>query len=600
MARRAEGRGRARRHRRQGEGLGAREAPARREVSRQGREGVRTVRRCGRVRHVRRRRRVAGALPRGTAGPLRLGEEVQEARRRARRRMGVRRERRKRPAARRGVRPRLLGGGDDEEEPEEEAEDRMIEAPGIENAAGLDREAKEELESLLGVAARVAPRNASLRRVYEGDFFPPTIGIDPVPEAARPGSRCEWPRKAVDAVAKRSRLQGFVFDGGASDPTVDRLVTDRGLLGSYNRNVPNALVHGCMFATVNNTPRGASVRFHSAETAAATWDAMEDRVGSGLVAASVARAPWSRAAPAAMQMNLHLPERVVVLRRAGPSSWEAESLPHPMGRPMMEAFCFQPSGMKPFGRSRITGEVVSLACDVMRTLDAMAVSSALYAHPKEYLLGLTDEQFDELVGNKRSVLINSLLMMTRDEDGRVPEFGQLAAVSPQPYIDLLRAYASLFSGATSVPLNSLGIVQDNPSSAEAIQAAREDICIDAEDLNESSRTSMRSVALMAMAVDRNVSPDGLTDVQKSVMPLFADPSKPSVVSQADAMVKVAAADPDFAGTDVFYEGIGFDQATIERIASERRRRRHERALADLLAGGGGYGSGGPVDDRPMD
>jgi hypothetical protein len=37
---------------------------------------------------------------------------------------------------------------------------------------------------------------------------------------------------------------------------------------------------------------------------------------------------------------------------------------------------------------------------------------------------------------------------------------------------MLRQLAAQFAGETGVPLNSLGVVQDNPSSAEAIYATR--------------------------------------------------------------------------------------------------------------------------------
>ena len=60
--------------------------------------------------------------------------------------------------------------------------------------------------------------------------------------------------------------------------------------------------------------------------------------------------------------------------------------------------------------------------------------------------------------------------MTRDEDGNVPTFGQIAAASMEPHIAYMRNLAARFSGATNVPISELGIVQDNPSSAEAIYA----------------------------------------------------------------------------------------------------------------------------------
>lgn len=126
----------------------------------------------------------------------------------------------------------------------------------------------------------------------------------------------------------------------------------------------------------------------------------------------------------------------------------------------------------------------------------MAVSGAFYAIPLMAATGLTDEQFDSMVGSKWIMRVGSWFLSTRDEDGNVPSLQQFSGVSPQPYIDAVMTYAKLFSGATGVPLNSLWIVQDNPSSAEAIAAQREDVCVAAEDCIESNRVAMRNVALM--------------------------------------------------------------------------------------------------------
>lgn len=457
------------------------------------------------------------------------------------------------------------------------------------NASDIDAADKAELEALLDVSASVESRNEKLKEYYESDARADGIGVDTIPPSVDVEECCSWPKKAVTSVSERSRFDGFVFASGEGDEALDRVVRDNALVGSYNRHVPSELLHGCMFATVGRAGSGAAVRFHTAETACATWDSAAGRIGSGLVIADFKRTPYSPTKPVPVQANMHLPGKVVVLRRTGAAEWSAEALPTPLDRPMMEAFAFRATGIKPFGESRISKTVMTIADDVMRTLENMAVSAAFYANPLKYLLGLTEEQYDEMIKDKWSAIAGAVMMSTRGEDGEIPSVGQLPATSPQPYIDMLRTYATMFSAATGVPVNSLGIVQDNPSSAEAISAAREDICIAAEDLNESSRESLRNVALMAMAVEGNCRIDQLTEDQQSVMAHFKDPSMPSIVSQADAAVKIAAADQGFAGTDVFYEMLGFDAATVARIRSDKAKARAEAAISSLIAPKEGQG-----------
>lgn len=263
----------------------------------------------------------------------------------------------------------------------------------------------------------------------------------------------------------------------------------------------------------------------------------------------------------------------------------AESLATPLDRPMMEAFCFRATGTRPLGESRITPTVRYLVDEVERTLRYMAVSSAFYATPQRYLMGLSDEMFDEMVGRQWQAIIGSMLVATKNTDESAPTAGQFPANSPQPYIDAISAYAKLFSGATGVPLNSLGIVQDNPSSAEAIDAQREDICVAAEDCIESNRVSMANVALMAMAVEGNTTIDGLTDEQLAVTPHFRNPRTPSLASTADAMVKVAGVLDGFSQTREFLSGMGFEAAEVESIRSQLATTANQRALLSIMGGG---------------
>ncbi len=460
----------------------------------------------------------------------------------------------------------------------------MTNINGIESAYGMSREDSAALSDLLDVYESVASRNVLLNEYYDSAHLPPSIGIDNIPENVDPGVRCDWARKAVTSVSERVRMDGFVFEGDYEDEAISRVLAANDLNGAFNRHVASELTHGCMFATVQRTGGSTSVRMHTAETSAAIWDTAAGRIGSGFVIADTAKFDWSPH-PVPSQVNLHLPGRVVVLRRTGPVHWAAETLGTPLDRPMMEAFAYCATGTKPFGETRITPTVRYLVDEVERTLRYMAVSSAIYAVPMIAALGLTDEQFDAMAESKWLLRVGSWFLSTRDEDGNHPDLQQFSGASPQPYIEAIQTYAKLFSGATGVPLNSLGIVQDNPSSAEAIDAQREDICTAAEDCIESNRVSMRNVALMAMAVEGNTTVEGLTDEQKTVMPHFKNPRTPSLASTADAMVKIAGVLEGFSQTREFLTGMGFEAAEVESIRSQLDAAANRRALAQIMQGG---------------
>lgn len=460
----------------------------------------------------------------------------------------------------------------------------MVELANITNAAGLDSEAKTALEQLVEVRSKHAEKNRLLVQYYEAKQPTPSIGIDNIPETVDIPTRCDWAAKAVTSVSERVRMNGFTFAGEYKDATLERIERANGLSANFNRHVASELVHGCMFATVQRIGESVAVRTHTAETAAAIWDVAEQRIAAGFVIADSRRTKWSPSTPVPVQVNLHLPHRVVVITQHSAGKWSAVSNPTPLDRPMMEAFCFRPTGTKPFGQSRITPAVRYYVDEVQRTLRYMAVSGALYATPKDILTGVTEDQLKAMSGSKFSVMVTSLFMATRDNDGNAPDYKRLQAASPQPYIDSIATYAKLFSGATGVPLNSLGIVQDNPASAEAIAAQREDICVAAEDCIETNRESMRSVALMAMAVAENKTMDQLTDKQMTVMPDFKNPMRPSLASTADAYVKIAGVLDGFAQTREFLRGQGFTPSEVESIASQLKAGENQRALLAIMGG----------------
>ena len=95
----------------------------------------------------------------------------------------------------------------------------------------------------------------------------------------------------------------------------------------------------------------------------------------------------------------------------------------------------------------------------------------------------------------------------------------------------------------------------------------------AEQLNAGNGDSLKTIALMALAIVGNTTMEGLPDDQKGVVAHFKNPAMPSVAVTSDAAIKIASARPAFANTDTFLEMIGFNQADIRRIRAQEQRAR---------------------------
>ena len=202
---------------------------------------------------------------------------------------------------------------------------------------------------------------------------------------------------------------------------------------------------------------------------------------------------------------------------------------------------------------------------------------------------VSDAQYDALINEKFKKYCDSLMLGTMDPDtGQVPQYGQLAQGTLQPHVDMLRMLSTQFAASTSLSVTDTGVVNDaNPTSSEAITAQNDKLIRRAEDLNAFNADEMRELALMALSVTRNRSLAQLSDGDRDIMAHFLPPSMPNQAVMGDWAVKLAQADQEFAGTDVYYEMQGFDKPTIARIQAQKRRNRGANVLDALMGGGNG-------------
>jgi hypothetical protein len=220
----------------------------------------------------------------------------------------------------------------------------------------------------------------------------------------------------------------------------------------------------------------------------------------------------------------------------------------------------------------------------VRTIANATIGLEFSTAPQKYLLGVSDEQYDTLINQKFRQYVGNILAATKDpETGEKPTFGQLSQGSISPHTEMIRILATQFSAATGLTVTDTGVVNDaNPTSSDAILAQSQTLVNMAEQLNTANGDALREIAIMALAIMKNVDVNELTDEQKAVMAHFKNPAMPSVAVTADAAIKIASARAEFAETDSFLEMIGFDQADIRRIKAQEERARG-MALIDEIA-----------------
>lgn len=452
------------------------------------------------------------------------------------------------------------------------------------NVNGLGVKEAAKLAKLLEVFNSHVTKNAQKDKYYEGKISLGSVNLGlALPDGMR-GLEigCAWGAKTVDVLAGRSMFDGFVGTNGEDVDLMAQITRDNDLVTAYNKTCRDELKLGCSFATLSADDKlGCKIRFHSANTAAALWNGEEGRIDCGMAIIDF-EPDKDNVLFTPSIINLYTDNAIWVLRRIE-NYWSATMHPHSMGRPLMEPLIYNPTSAKPFGQSRIKEPIRRLIDGYVRTIANATIGLEFSTAPQKYLLGVTDEQFDAVVNQKFKQYVGSILAATTNpETGEKPTFGQLQQGNIAPHVEMLRMLATQFSAATGLTVTDTGVVNDaNPTSSDAILAQSQTLVAMAEQLNSANGNALRNIALMAMAIAKKTTIDGLDENEKNIVAHFKNPAMPSVAVTADAAIKIASTRPEFAGTDTFLEMIGFNQADIRRIKAQEQRERGLQVLSEL-------------------
>ena len=450
---------------------------------------------------------------------------------------------------------------------------------------GFPEEEWGRFQKLLDAYNYHALKNEEKQKYYEGNIPLDSVnlGIALPQRMKRLEIGCAWGAKTVDVLAARSMFDGFVGSNGNNVADLDQIVLDNDLITEYAKGTRDELKLGCTFVTLSKDPDiNVKIRFHSSMTAAGLWNGEKNRIDCGFAIIDADQNERNEMWEPTL-VNYHTDNAIWVIRR-NDTYWTAEYRPHKMGRPLMEPLIWNATSDKPLGRSRIKEPVRRLIDGYIRTIANATIGLEFATSPQKYLLGVTDDQYDQIVSDKFRQYVGSILAATQNpETGEKPTFGQLQQGTISPHVEMLRMLSTQFSAATGLSVTDTGVVNEaNPTSSDAILAQSQTLIAMAEQLNVSNGTALRNVALMALAIINNTNVEDLDPEQKDIMAHFKNPAMPSVAVTADAAIKIASAREGFASTDTFLEMIGFDQAEIRRIKAQETMTRGLNLVGQLI------------------
>ena len=325
-------------------------------------------------------------------------------------------------------------------------------------------------------------------KYYEMKNVTRDLGISTPPGLRNWYSVLGWNAKAVDALADRLVFREF------ADDTFD-------LNGIYNMNncdtlfdsaILGALIGSCDFIYIREDEAGNPVlEVIDGANATGIMDPQTGMLTEGY--AVLERDEHERPVVEAY----FKPHETWVFRDGQEAAELFETIaPYPLLVPIV----YRPDAKRPFGHSRISRACMEITASAIRTLKRSEISAEFFSFPQRWVVG-TSPDADPL--EKWRVTMSSLLEITKDEDGNTPTLGQFAQQSMSPHTEQLRMFASLFAGETGLTLDDMGFPTDNPSSAEAIKAAHENLRLAARKAQRTFATGFINAGYLAACIRDN-------------------------------------------------------------------------------------------------
>ena len=425
------------------------------------------------------------------------------------------------------------------------------------------------------------PRNRLRQAYLDGVVRPDNLNIS-VPDdmVDQLGAVIGWPRKVVFGLSDLLSWDGVTSSTGSDNPfEIDDLLASTGFELEIAQTIPSSLTHSVAFLTLRKGVEAAGeppviIQGHSADWASGLWDRVRRRLSYGLTIDDIDDAGRPT------RFTLYTVDSTYIVEQQATSAWTiVHAELHGLGAAMMEALPFEPSLDRPLGRSRISRDVMSITQRAMRTVLREELATELFTAPGILLSGVDSDLIDDL--RSWDWKLGTIKTISSGEEPEGPKVTVLPQQSAQPFTEQMRALATELSGVSSLPVSSLGVIQDNPSSAEALYAAKEELVIKAKNAQRVFDAALTRVYAHAVMMRDGL--DEMTSELRSLATRWGDPAHPSIVSQSDAIVKQISAMPWLAQSSVVLEELGYSGSQIARLMSDKRRAEASGLLERLSA-----------------
>lgn len=463
----------------------------------------------------------------------------------------------------------------------------------------VDEADKDLFGRLFSTWMQKRPRNLLRTVYYEGKNALKDFGIAVPPQMQRAYTPLQWIAKGVHAVTGRSEFEGFVSSTGATDPFgMAGLLADNHFHEEFPQATKSSTLHACSFVTVTegDVQSGEPEVLYlarAADMSAAVWDRRRRTLAGFLSILDT-----NDTGPT--EMVLYTPEWVYSLIKGG-AGWSSSRIPNRLGEVTVARLAFEPELNRPFGHSRITRTGMGLTDAAVRTLLRSEVSAEFYSADKYWLFGadvtkfIGDDKWSALMGRMNAIDVDTAA-------GEKIDLQRFQGSSPQPHADQMRLIQSMFADDQDLDVKFADA--SNPSSADAIYAAKEDLIVKVRNANRIwGYGAVKAFQLGVRLRDGSE----MSDELRSMSAQFTDPAIVSPSARADAFSKLATAIPGFGTSTVGMKYAGLPLEDITQFQAERQRAGASSRIQQLVEatrglrdGNTSTGGGVPAGDDVAD
>ncbi len=316
--------------------------------------------------------------------------------------------------------------------------------------------------------AQATVSDSGLNERYNGTKQLSQMGVSIPPKVRALEMVVNWPRLVVDTMAEVLTVDGFEAADIPDDTIrgVWRVWQQTNMKSRSHLAHVEAMTQGISYALVSLTDSGMITTGVLPKDGIAVSYGLDGAVSEAVIVYSTFTEQGSRVKRAAY----YVPDRIEVYQETY-GTWTKISSQRGCGLVPLVPIVNQTRLSDRQGRSDME-LVIPFGDSASRSFTLLQLATELLSMPQRYILGGDLSKFRKADGSQPSMeeIYLGTLMVSPKPDVK---YGQLDGARLSEVIAVLKHCAEMVSAMTGLPVAMLGVTTNNPSSAEAMRAAKE-------------------------------------------------------------------------------------------------------------------------------